>query len=165
MLGREEQRQSTISRGADQLQHAWTHRADVDGDLPRRKSEVRLRCPVFQEVTGRMTSITVEQSAQGGDCFCYRGYGSLRAQPNPAEKVVGSARDAEQRASTAQFVQRRRGHRDFSWMLGKRIDDARAQLDTLSFSCDRRKDDPYVAQEQVVADPEGVEADLLGFPG
>src|SRR5215470_1864778 len=105
-----------------------------------------------------MTPLAIEAPPEGVDRLRDGCQWALRSKANPTEKIVRAAGQAQQHPPAAQLVEGRRRHSNLGWVLGERVDDARSQLNAPRGACRCRQDDPRAAQEQVVADPEGVEA-------
>ena len=165
-LRRQAQRQRAVGESAGHLQHLGAHRTDVDrwGDLGR-VAQHRLVGPPVAGVGIAGRAAPGEQVLHGDQRLARAPHRRRRGEAGEAEEHVGPGAEAEEEASAGELLQGGGDHGDLRRMQRHRVEDARAEMDARRRRGDRGQGHHTRRVEDVVAEPDLVEARRLGLAG
>ena len=165
-LRRQAQRQRAVGEAAGHLQHLGAHRTDVDrrGDLGR-VAQHRLVGPPVAGVGIAGRAAPGEQVLHGDERLARAPHRRRRGEAGEAEEHVGPGAEAEEEASAGELLQAGGDHGDLRRMQRHRVEDAGAEMDPRRRRRDRGQRHHTRRVEDVVAEPDLVEARRLGLAG
>ena len=165
-LRRQAQRQRAVGEAAGHLQHLGAHRTDVDrwGDLGR-VAQHRLVGPPVAGVGIAGRAAPGEQVLHGDERLARAPHRRRRGEAGEAEEHVGPGAEAEEEASAGELLQAGGDHGDLRRVQRHGVEDARAEMDARRRRRDRGQGHDTRRVEDVVAEPDLVEARRLGLAG